>query len=178
MHRAIARLAFGFTFALTLNCLAASAAPVASDFILMATPGTPGHFTVINNSSGWYVTALQVDTPDVPSNISTTHPNWVIVDTFPNNYSYNAFNGFNDLSIDVGPGQSASHFFLRLADASHGHFLALDDRRRPFRSRHQSLLHRREYSLWRTLRRSPVLFRSSPPASARWCLSHSAGGGS
>jgi hypothetical protein len=117
-----ARLVAALTLTLTLSYNAAFSAPVASDFIVSAAPGGPGHYTITNNSTDWYVAGLLVNTDAFPASVSTTQPNWVADIVAGDGYFYAAFNGFNDLSRNIGPGQSASTFFFDSLDFPTGLF--------------------------------------------------------
>jgi hypothetical protein len=99
-----------------------------SDFVFIEGDGT---FTIINNSTGWYIWGFGVVNIE-GSHPSTSQPNWTASSCNNNcggpgflgsGFDYQNINGAqNPLSYDVGPGQSSSLFTFSLPTGSDPQF--------------------------------------------------------
>jgi hypothetical protein len=77
-----------------------------------------GVYTIGNNSADWYIWGLAVGIPSLDT-ATTTQPNWyAYVETIPNIVNGPTYgnvylaNNYQNLTNDVGPGQSSSLFFF------------------------------------------------------------------
>jgi hypothetical protein len=103
--------------------------PDPRDFVFIETvSGSTGTFTIINNSSDWYIWAFSVTNTDA-TNPQTTQPDWS-PDTCNNNCAgpgsgvdYEDIFGAFDLTTDIGPGQRSSLFTFSLPTGSTPTFL-------------------------------------------------------
>ena len=106
--------------------------PDPRDFVFIETvSGSTGTFTIINNSSDWYIWAFSVTNTDA-TNPQTTQPDWS-PDTCNNNCAgpgsgvdYEDIYGAFNLTTDIGPGQRSSLFTFSLPAGSTPTFLVTD----------------------------------------------------
>jgi hypothetical protein len=92
--------------------------PPASDFSISETPGSPGSYTVFDNSTDWFVWGFSITYAPGANGPFTTQTDWT-ASTYSNTFSYSNTNGaYSDLIHDIAPGGSSSNFFFYSAFAA------------------------------------------------------------
>ena len=104
-----------------------------SDFVFIESiTGSTGTFTIINNSSDWYIWAFSVVTD--ATNPETTQLDWNAGPCSGGNcslpgivvpgsgVSYEQFTGAANLTVDIGPGESSNKFTFSLPVGSTPYF--------------------------------------------------------
>jgi hypothetical protein len=108
------------------NAINLTPPPNPGDFIITETPGNPGHYTVTDNSSFWYIDGFMVTYAPGANSPFTTQPHWSASTCFGscvgnnNAFDYNNSDPINVLTNDIQThgGSSSLFFFSSFALAS------------------------------------------------------------